>query len=78
MGLQTWIKLDNIDITVGNKPKTMKTDEILSFNSQTLDNVDNIDTTVIGNKPETIQTDQVLITNSQTTLKFLILQRKKN
>ena len=56
----------------------MKTDEILSFNSQTLDNVDNIDTTVIGNKPETIKTDQVLITNSQTTLKFLILQRKKN
>ena len=43
MGKQTWIDLDNIDITSGgNKPETTKTDKILLTNSQTLDNFDNI------------------------------------
>ena len=66
MGQQTWIDLDNIDITsVGNKPETMKTDKILLTNSQTLDNLDNTDITFIGNKPETMKTDKIL-TNSQT------------
>ena len=36
MEQQTWIDLDNIDITsVGNKPETTKTDKILLTNSQT-------------------------------------------
>ena len=36
MGQQTWIDLDNIDITfVGNKPETTKIDKILLANSQT-------------------------------------------
>ena len=67
MGQQTWIDLDNIDITpVGNKPKTTKTDKILLTNSHTLDNLNNIDITSVGNKPETTKTDEILITNSQT------------
>ena len=37
MGQQTWIDLDNIDITtVGDKPETTKTDKILLSNSQNL------------------------------------------
>ena len=42
MGQQTWIDLDNIDITsVENKSKTTKTDKILLTNSHTLDNLNN-------------------------------------
>ena len=67
MGHQTWIDLDNIDITsVRNKPETTKTDKILLTNSQTSDKSDNIDITFIGNKPETMKTDKILLKNSQT------------
>ena len=67
MKQQTWIILDNIDITaVGNKPETTKTDKILLTNSKNLDNLDNIDITFVGNKPETTKTVEILLTNSQT------------
>ena len=67
MGKQTWIDLDNIDITSGgNKPETTKTNKILLTNSQTLDNFDNIDITFVENKPETTKTEEILLTNSQT------------
>ena len=67
MKQQTWINLDNIDITaVGNKPETTKTDKILLTNSKNLDNLDNIDITFVGNKPETTKTVEILLTNSQT------------
>ena len=67
MGQQTWIDLDNIDVTaVGNKPETTETDWILLANSQNLDNLDNIDITFVRNKPETTKTDEILLTNSQT------------
>ena len=51
IGQQTWIELDNTDITsVGNKPETKKTDRILLTNFQILDNLDNIDITFVGKK----------------------------
>ena len=56
MGQQTWIDLDNIDITtVGSKPETRKTAKILLTKFQNLNNSDNIDITFVGNKPETLQ-----------------------
>ena len=57
--------MDNIDITLGNKPETTKTDKILLTNSETLDNLDNLDITFMGSKPETMKLMR-LLTNSQT------------
>ena len=56
MGQQTWIDLDNIDITtVGSKPETRKTAKILLTKFQNLNNSDNKDITFVGNKPEILQ-----------------------
>ena len=57
--------MDSTDITLGNKPETTKTDKILLTNSETLDNLDNLDITFIGSKPETMKLMRLLM-NSQT------------
>ena len=57
LGQQTWINVEN--------QKVWKLTRYY-WQTQDLDNLDNIDITFIGNKPEATKTDKVLLTNSQT------------